>query len=83
EQVVEPGTFKASWYEPILWVAGLYLLSSLIGFIPAIMIFMISFFTLKAHTNWKRTALLTASGVALLLLFGKFLNLALPEGIIF
>ena len=82
EQVVEPGTFNAPWYEPIAWIGGLYLLSSLIGFIPAIMGFMITFFTLKAGTHWKKTALLTASATLLLLLFGEFLNLQFPEGIL-
>ena len=83
EQVVEPGTFKANWYEPILWVGGLYGLTALIGFIPAIIVFMIAFFTLRAQTDWKKTSLLTAGGVAILFLFGRFLNLYLPEGLIF
>ena len=82
EQAAEPGTFKATWYEPILWVGGLYLLSALIGFIPAIIVFFVSFFTLKAHTSWLKTALLTAGGVGLLLLFGYFLNLEFPQGMI-
>ncbi|MEM6802291.1 MAG: tripartite tricarboxylate transporter permease [Bacteroidota bacterium] len=82
EQVVPEGTFKASWYEPILWIGGLYVLSSLIGFIPAIILFFISFFTLKAKTNMLKTALLTAAGVGLLMLFGYFLNLEFPSGIL-
>ena len=81
EQAVAPGTFKAPWFEPILWIAGLYLLSILIGFIPAIMLFFITFFTLKAKTSLIKTAILTASGVGLLLLFGYFLNLEFPQGL--
>lgn len=82
EQSVEPGTFKAPWYEPILWVGGLYLASMLIGFIPAIGLFFITFFTLKAQTSPLKTAILTASGVGLLLAFGYFLNLKFPEGML-
>ncbi len=81
EQAVDEGTFKAPWYEPVLWVGGLYVLSSLIGFVPAVMLFLISFFTVKAHTGWLKTALLTAGGVSVLLLFGYFLNLRFPEGL--
>ena len=81
EQAVDEGTFKAPWYEPILWIGGLYVLSYLIGFIPAIMLFFISFFTVKAKTGWLKTALLTAGGVSVLLLFGHFLNLTFPQGI--
>ena len=83
EQAVEDGTFKATWYEPILWIAGLYLLSVLIGFIPAIMLFFIAFFTLKAKTNMLKTAALTVAGVGLLSLFGYFLNLEFPQGMLF
>lgn len=83
EQAAEPGTFKAPWYEPILWIGGLYVLSGLIGFIPAIIIFFISFFTLKAHTSLLKTATLTAAGVGLLMIFGYFLNLEFPSGVLF
>lgn len=83
EQVSPPGTFKAPWYEPVLWIGGLYAVSVLIGFIPAIMLFFIAFFTLKAHTNVWKTALLTAAGASLLLLFGYFLNLEFPQGLFF
>ena len=81
EQVVEALTFKATWYEPVLWVAGLYVLSSLVGFVLAIALFFIAFFTLKARTGWLKTALLTGGGVLLLLIFGYFLNLEFPAGI--
>lgn len=82
EQASTPGEFKASWYEPILWIGGLYTLSALIGFIPAIMLFFIAFFTIKAQTNLVKTALLTAAGTGALLLFGYFLNLEFPAGLI-
>ncbi|NET31305.1 MAG: tripartite tricarboxylate transporter permease [Cyanothece sp. SIO1E1] len=83
EQASAPGTFKAPWYEPILWIGGLYLVSVIIGFIPAIMLFFIAFFTIKAHTNVWRTALLTVAGSGVLLLFGYFLNLEFPQGVLF
>ena len=80
EQAVDEGTFKAPWYEPIAWVGGLYALTYLIGFIPAVLFFLISFFTVKARTGWLKTALLTAGGISVLLLFGYFLNLRFPQG---
>ena len=82
EQAVDEGTFKAPWYEPILWVGGLYVLTSFIGFVPAMMFFLISFLTVKANTGWLKTALLTAGGISVLLLFGYFLNLSFPQGLL-
>jgi putative tricarboxylic transport membrane protein len=82
EEVAPEGTFKSPWYEPILWVGGLYLLSMVIGFIPAIIIFFVSFFTIKANTGWLKTSILTAAGVSLLLVFSHFLNLELPQGLL-
>jgi len=81
EQAVDEGTFKAPWYEPILWVGGLYVLTSFIGFVPAMMFFLISFLTVKANTGWLKTALLAAGGISVLLLFGYFLNLSFPQGL--
>jgi len=83
EQLAEEGIFKASWYEPVLWIGGLYASSSILGFIPSIIVFFISFLTLKAKQGILRTALLTAAAVVMLLLFGYFLNLDFPNGIIF
>lgn len=82
ELVAEEGTFKSPWYEPLLWVGGLYILSMIIGFIPSIILFFITFFTLKAQTTWLKTAILTASGVTILLVFSHFLNLELPQGLL-
>lgn len=81
EQAVDENTFKSPWYEPILWIGGLYVLSMIIGFIPAIILFFISFLTLKANTSFIKTALLTVGGVGLLLIFGYFLNLEFPAGV--
>lgn len=81
EQIAEEGTFKAPWYEPLLWIGGLYLGSAIIGFLPSIIIFFVSFLTTKAQTTWKKTALLTATALFLLSMFGYFLNLEFPQGI--
>jgi len=82
EQMAAPGTYQAPWYEPVLWVGGLFVLSWLIGFIPAAMLFFISFFTLKAHTGWLKTLLLTAGGILFLLVLGHFLHLEFPPGLL-
>ena len=82
EQIAPEGTFKSSWYEPLQWIGGLYLLSSLIGFVPSIVIFFVSFFTIKVGTGWVKTAVLTGCGVVALLLFGYFLNLEFPQGVL-
>ena len=80
--MAEADTFKAPWYEPILWIGGLYVLSVIIGFIPAVILFFILFLTLKGKIGWLQTALLTAGGIGLLLGFGYFLNLEFPQGLL-
>ncbi len=82
EQVAAAGTFKSPWYEPILWIGGLYIVSMIIGFVPSIILFFVFFFTFKAETSWLKTAILTAAGVILLMTFSHFLNLELPKGLI-
>lgn len=81
EQLAEEGTFKTSWYEPILWIGGLYGGSAVIGFLPSIIIFFVSFLTTKAQTNWKQTSILTGAALLMLSVFGYFLNLEFPQGI--
>lgn len=80
EQLAEQGTFKSPWFEPILWIGGLYILSMIIGFIPAVILFFVIFFTIKAETEWLKTAILTIGGVVFLMVFSHFLNLDLPAG---
>ena len=82
EQVAPEGTFKSPWFEPLLWIGGLYAGSMIIGFIPSIIIFFVFFFSFKAKTSWLKTSVLTAVGVILLLAFSHFLNLELPQGLI-
>ena len=82
ERSVAPNTFKSPWYEPVLWILGLYLLSVLIGFIPAIMIFFIAYLTVKAKTGLVQTAVLTLAGVCTLMLFSHFLHLEFPQGML-
>ena len=82
EQVLSPDTYKAPWYEAVLWIGGLYGLSAVIGFLPAVMVFLISFFTLKARTGLLQTALLTLGGVGFLAVFAMLLNLEFPQGLL-
>ena len=81
EQLAEEGTFKSPWIEPMIWVGGLYISSVIIGFIPSVILFFIIYFTIKAQTEYLKTAALTVGGVVFLLTFCHFLNLELPQGI--
>lgn len=83
EQAVDSDTFKSEWYSPVLWIGGLYIGSTIVGFIPSIILFFVSFLTLKAKQNFWQTAVLTLSAVCVLQLFSYFLNLEFPVGILF
>ena len=80
EQLVPPDTYKSPWYEPVLWIGLLYFTCTIIGFIPAVIVFFIAFFTIKVKAGWWKTAGLTLGGVSFMLLFQYLLNLQLPEG---
>ena len=82
EQAVAPDAYRLPWWDPVAWIAGLYLGSAVVGFVPSVIVFFVSFLTLRAKTGYVRTAVLTAGGVALLVALGHFLNLQFPRGLI-
>ena len=60
--------FKTRFYSPYIWQ---------LSFLNA------TIFSLKAKTKPWQTAILTAAGVGVLMLFAYFLNLSFPEGVLF
>jgi len=82
EQLVEEGEFKSPPFAAIGWLTGLYVVTVFIGFVPSVVLFFILFLRIKAKTTWWKTAVLTASGVGLMMAFGYFLNLEFPSGLL-
>ena len=57
-------------------------LTSLIGFILALAIFLVTFFRIRAGQGWQRTLLLSAAGIAFMCFMAWILNRDFPPGLL-
>lgn len=64
------------------WLASLLVLSSLVGFILALAIFMLAFFRIRADLGWARSILFTAAGVGFMLFLASTLHRDFPPGLL-
>lgn len=66
----------------VFWIASLILLSALIGFFLALVIFFVTFLRLRAEASWKATILSTLGAAGFLTGLSYVLSLNFPEGIL-
>jgi len=72
---------KAFW--PTLgWFAGLLLLTSLFGFILALVVFLLLFFRQRAGLGWRQMLYLSAAGVGFMCFMAWLLNRDFPPGLL-
>ncbi|MCV6592022.1 MAG: tripartite tricarboxylate transporter permease [Silicimonas sp.] len=64
------------------WLGALLLLSSLLGFILALALFMVTFFRLRAGASWALSLALTAGGIGFMLFLAATLNRDFPPGLL-
>jgi hypothetical protein len=64
------------------WLASLIIATYFVGFILALVGFMISFFRSRAQASWVKTILLTAAGIAFMCLMAGALNRDFPPGLL-
>ena len=64
------------------WFAVLLVLSSLIGFILALVIFLVIFLRARAQCSWVKTLTLTAGGIALICFMAGALHRDFPPGLL-
>ena len=57
-------------WPTLAWFAGLLLLTSLIGFILSLAIFLVAFFRIRSGETWSRTLILSAAGIAFMCFHG-------------
>lgn len=69
-------------WATLAWFASLLVLSSLLGFILALVIFLIAFFRVRAGLSWLKTLLLTAVGVGFMCFMAGILNRDFPPGLL-
>jgi TctA family transporter len=69
-------------WSTLSWFAGLLLLSSLLGFILALTIFLVSFLRVRAGLGWARVLFLSASGIAFMMTMAGMLHRDFPPGLL-
>ena len=76
------GENKYGLWQTLIWFAGLLVLTSLIGFILALAIFLLLFFSVRAGQSWLRTLLLSAVGSGFMCFMAWLLNRDFPPGLL-
>ncbi|MEM9139584.1 MAG: tricarboxylate transporter, partial [Pseudomonadota bacterium] len=69
-------------WPTLAWFAGLLVLTSLIGFILSLAIFLVAFFKIRAGEGWGRTLILSAAGIAFMCFMAWVLNRDFPPGLL-
>lgn len=69
-------------WSTLAWFASLIVATYFVGFILALLGFLISFFRIRAGCDWRKTAILTASGIALMCVMAWLLNRDFPPGLL-
>ena len=69
-------------WKTLAWFASLLILSSLLGFILALALFLVAFIKVRAGVSWTRTLILTVGGIALMCFMASALNRDFPPGLL-
>ena len=69
-------------WATLAWFASLIVLSSLVGFILALVVFFLAFIRIRAQQSWLKTIVLTAAGIALICFMASSLNRDFPPGLL-
>ena len=69
-------------WSTLAWFASLIIGTFFVGFILALVAFLISFLRVRAGASWGKTLLLTACGIAFMCLMAGVLNRDFPPGLL-
>ncbi len=78
----EDGDAPHGLWATLSWLASLIIATYFLGFILALIGFLLSFFRIRAEANWGKTLVLTAGGVAFMCLMAGALNRDFPPGLL-
>ena len=66
----------------LAWFAGLIAATWVVGFILALLGFLLAFFRIRAGESWTKTVILTAAGIGFMCLMASLLNRDFPPGLL-
>ena len=81
EATAEEEGLRGFW-GTLAWFAGLLLGCALVGFVPAIAVFLAVFLRVRAKVTWVRALAMTAAGVLFITLLAGTLNRDFPAGLL-
>ncbi len=73
---------KHGLWATLAWFAGLLILTSLIGFVLALALFLFAFIRFRAGRSWGFAALYTVAGIAFMCAMAGMLNRDFPAGLL-
>ena len=68
-------------WATLAWFAALLILSSLLGFILALVLFLVAFLRVRAGCSWAKTLILSACGIGFMCFMAGMLNRDCPPGL--
>ena len=74
--------YQFGLWSTLRWFAGLLILTSLIGFVLALALFLVSFFRIRAAISWAQTWLLSAVAIGFICFMASVLNRDFPPGLL-
>lgn len=69
-------------WSTLAWFAGLLILTSLLGFILALALFLVAFFRIRAGSSWAQTLALSIAGITFICFMAASLNRDFPPGLL-
>ncbi len=69
-------------WATLSWFAGLLIMSSLIGFVMSLPLFLVSFLRIRAQVSWLRAFVLSAVGIAFMIGMAAWLHRDFPPGLL-
>ena len=69
-------------WSTLAWFVGLIVATYFVGFIFALLGFLVSFLRVRAQAHWPKTLILTACGIALMCVMAGALNRDFPPGLL-
>ena len=78
----EAGSYAHGLWSTLAWFAGLLILTSLVGFVLALTLFLFAFIKVRAGKSWSFAAAYTVAGVAFICGMAGLLNRDFPAGLL-
>lgn len=69
-------------WQTLAWFGALLVLSALLGFILALILFLIAFLRVRAGVSWVKTFILSGAGLGFMLTMAAVLNRDFPPGLL-